>query len=175
MEADALTRFRAEKDDYFRTSPDSPLDDATFVGLRYYPSDPAFVVDADLEPFGTPQTVMLETNTGEAQPYRRYARASFTLSGQACTLTLYQPTYSAEIETGTATERFFVPFRDATSGAQTYGAGRYLEAGVLPDGRVLLDFNYAYHPFCAYSPRYRCPLPPAENWLEVPVYAGEKL
>lgn len=165
----ALARFRAEKDAYFRESPDSPFEEKAFSGLRYYPESGAYVVTSLPEHFDNREVVLLETSTGDEQPYVRAARATFELDGQPCALTLYQPTF----ETDSA--RFFVPFRDATSGRETYGAGRYLEADLLGDGRVQLDFNYAYHPFCAYSARYRCPLPPAENWLSVPVYAGEKL
>ena len=165
----ALARFRAEKDAYFRESPDSPVQDTGFSGLRYYPESEAYVVTPLLERFGGREVVLLQTSSGDEQPYFRAARATFELGAQPCALTLFQPTF--ETDSG----RFFVPFKDATSGRETYGAGRYLEAGLLSDGRVRLDFNYAYHPFCAYSERYRCPLPPAENRLTVPVYAGEKL
>lgn len=164
----ALDRFRAEKDAYFRESPDSPVEDATFAGLLYYPPSEAHVVMAALEPFTGREVVLLATSTGDEQPYLRTGRATFELEGQPCALTLFKPTFEDN-------QRFFIPFQDATSGTQTYAAGRYLEADLLPDGRVLLDFNYAYAPFCAYSARYRCPLPPAENRLPVPVYAGERL
>ena len=72
----------------------------------------------------------------------------------------------------------FVPFRDGTSGQETYGAGRYLDAPLArtPQGlRVSLDFNLAYHPYCAYADGWTCPLPPRENWLPEPVRAGERL
>ncbi len=164
----ALTRFRADKDAYFRENPDSPVADATFSGLLYYSPSEAYVVTAAFEPFGGREVVVLETSTGDEQPYLRAGRATFELAGQPCALILFRPTFGDS-------QRFFIPFQDATSGTQTYAAGRYLEADLLPDGRVLLDFNYAYAPFCAYSPRYRCPLPPAENRLTVPVYAGERL
>ena len=72
-------------------------------------------------------------------------------------------------------DELFVPFRDATSGKETYGAGRYLEVeSPGPDGRVRVDFNAAYNPYCAYNPDWSCPIPPGENWLSVPIRAGEK-
>jgi len=71
-------------------------------------------------------------------------------------------------------DELFIPFRDATSGKDTYGAGRYVEAEPLGKGRYLLDFNRAYNPYCAYNDDWRCPLPPAENWLTVAIRAGEK-
>lgn len=165
----AVKRFRADKDVYLRTSPDSPVEHEGFSGLHYYPPSAAWRLEAELEPFETEETILLETSTGDTQPYHRFGRSSFVVDDQFCSLTLYRPTF--ETEAG----RFFVPFRDATSAHETYGAGRYLEASLLPDGRALLDFNMSYHPFCAYSARYRCPLPPAENWLSVAIYAGEKL
>ena len=68
----------------------------------------------------------------------------------------------------------FIPFVDAQAGKETYGAGRYLDPEVLPDGRLVLDFNLAYNPYCAYNERYSCPIPPAENRLEAVIQAGEK-
>ena len=100
------------------------------------------------------------TSRGDAQPYDRAGRATFELDGRVCTLTFYQPAFE------TADDRFFIPFGDATSGAETYGAGRYLEAHLSAPEQILLDFNYAYHPFCVLSERYCCPLPPAEQRLE---------
>jgi len=164
-----LERFRREKDRYLGTDPDSPLEGGVFTGLTYYPESEGYTVTAAFGRVEGREVVMFGTSSGDEQPYFLVGRASFELGGQRCTLTLYQPTFE------TAGDRFFVPFKDATSGSETYGAGRYLEATLLSSGRVLLDFNYAYHPFCAYSERYRCPLPPVENTLLVPIYAGEKL
>ncbi|MBT8206662.1 MAG: DUF1684 domain-containing protein, partial [Acidimicrobiia bacterium] len=73
----------------------------------------------------------------------------------------------------TGAHGYFVPFRDATSGKESYGAGRYLDVHPNEDGTVTLDFNYAYNPYCAYDEAFSCPLPPIENWLEVPIAAGE--
>lgn len=165
----ALARFRAQKDSYLRESPDSPLEDPDFAGLRYYPEREGFVVRAPFEPFAGREVVLLETSTGDEQPYFRAGRASFVLDGQPCALMLYQPAFETD------STQFFIPFRDATSGHKTYGAGHYLEASLLSNHQLLLDFNYAYSPFCAYSPRYRCPLPRAENRLAVAVRAGERL
>ena len=71
--------------------------------------------------------------------------------------------------------RLFVPFRDATSGRETYGGGRYLDLDVAASGRYALDFNRAYHPYCVYDASWVCPFPPPENTLELPVTAGERL
>lgn len=87
------------------------------------------------------------------------------MDGQGVGLTVYRDPEGGGL---------FLPFQDATSGHETYPAGRYLELPVLEDGRIRLDFNYAYHPFCAYNANYSCPMPPIENKLDVPIRAGER-
>lgn len=177
----ALASFRAQKDAFMRgkNSPLEPGELPSFAGLRYFPGSERYRVTAALEPFETVERVELTTSAGDTQSYLRWGVARFELEGKACALTLFAFGDGPD-------ESFFIPFRDATSGAETYAAGRYLEAGreagpgaglqasEAQDGRVLLDFNYAYNPFCAYSARYRCPLPPAENRLPVAVRAGER-
>ena len=164
-----LGRFRRDKNDYLKTDPESPLYGAGFFGLSYYPESELYTVKAAFSRFATREVAELMTSSGDDQPYYRIGRASFELTGQVCVLTLYQPTFE------TADDRFFIPFRDATCDAETYVSRRYLGASLSAPEQVLLDFNYAYHPFCAYSERYRCPLPPAENFLAIAIYAGEKL
>jgi len=106
----------------------------------------------------------MATTGGEDQVYRRYGLVRFRVDDQPAQLVLYASDDSDEL---------FIPFRDATSGKETYGAGRYLELHAHGDD-VTIDFNYAYNPNCAYDPSWSCPLPPAENWLKVPIRAGEK-
>jgi uncharacterized protein len=163
-----LEEYRREKDEFFRTDAMSPLPRdarAGFDGLAYYPEDPAFAFVIEPEPYDEPETVTLQTSDGRARTYERWARLPFTVDGQDVALTVYVDEDAGHL---------FLPFQDTTSGAETYGAGRYLELPLLEDGRVLLDFNYAYHPFCAYNPTYSCPLPPAENRLPVAIRAGER-
>jgi uncharacterized protein (DUF1684 family) len=106
----------------------------------------------------------LEGRRGGVQRYRREGALTFEVSGQPAQITLYDA----------SDDGFFVPFRDATSGRETYGAGRYLEAEAQSDGLVVVDFNEAYNPYCAYNARWTCPIPPSENWLQVPIRAGER-
>jgi uncharacterized protein len=167
VDADALRRFRAMKDGLFASDPSSPLtalQRTLFGGLAYFPASPAFEVEAEMRPYLTPQDVELFTSCGDTERYRRAAVAWFEIDGIPAVLTLLR----------NARGDLFVPFRDATSGNETYGAGRYLEACDLGDGRALLDFNYAYNPYCAYNPGWRCPIPPVENHLAVPIRAGEQ-
>jgi uncharacterized protein (DUF1684 family) len=164
---DALEAQRAEKDAYFRHNPYSPLepeDRQTFSGLQYYEPDLAFQYILQLQP-ADPEPITLQTNTGDEQTYNRIGRVKFEVEGEPAEVAIYQSTDGDDL---------FTPFRDATSGKETYGAGRYLEPVDLGHREVLVDFNLAYNPYCAYSPNFSCPLPPVENWLKVPIRAGEK-
>jgi hypothetical protein len=166
VDVEALRRFRAMKDEFFATDPSSPLTPpqrARFRGLAYFAPNPELVVEAELCAYVEPNEVELVTSRSDTEPYRRAGVARFEVAGVLATITLFR----------SAREELFVPFRDATSGTETYGAGRYLEARSLDAGRTLLDFNYAYNPYCAYSAGWRCPLPPVENRLTVPIRAGE--
>jgi uncharacterized protein len=94
----------------------------------------------------------------------RYGTFKFNVDGQQAELTLFSDPHG-----------FFLPFADALAGKATYGAGRYLAPKQLPNGKLLVDFNYAYNPYCAYNELFSCPLTPIENRLKVPIRAGEKL
>ena len=160
--------YRRRKDEYFRSS-NSPLKPdarAAFTGLPYYAPDPAFRVTVPVEA-GNGDAVELTTTTGETRTYTHYATAEFEVPTGRGTLVLYAPLGEEH------PAQLFVPFRDATSGRETYGAGRYLEAHLHHD-IVTLDFNLAYHPYCAYAPEWSCPLPPSANWLDIAVPAGER-
>jgi uncharacterized protein (DUF1684 family) len=160
-----LEAFRAEKDDYFRHSPDSPLtpeQQAAFAGLRYFPENGALRLEVDVEPFAEPQTIRMQTSTGDVRAYERFGRFGFEVEGRSAELTIYRDEYS-----------FFLPFADSLAGRETYGAGRYLEPEELPSGRFVVDFNFAYNPYCAYNENWSCPITPAENRLGLPIRAGE--
>lgn len=177
---DALRQFRAARDELFRSHPSSaiePEERGSFSGLRYFDHDPSYRVHARVEP-GDGTELVIETGGEDgAVRYRRVGRLAFTLEGQECGLTVLSLVQYAG--------GLFVPFRDRTSGQETYGGGRYLfDTAKDTDGLVLevspgasevvLDFNYAYNASCAYSPRWACPLAPPENHLPVAVRAGEK-
>lgn len=168
----AVERWRAEKDSFLRDHPRSPLRAvAGFGGLAYYPYDPAARVVASLERARSPERVRLATSSGDERAYLGFGLARFTLAGADVALTLFA---SVDEPDG---PRLFLPFADATSGNETYGAGRYLDPSLAAGAtrEVVLDFNYAYHPYCAYAEGYSCALPPAGNRLGVAVRAGERL
>ena len=177
---DALQRFREGRDELFRTHPQSPIEPderASFTGLHYFAEDPAYRVLARMEAGDGSELVIDTGGEDGAIRYRRAGQLNFQLAGQPCRLTVLSLVQYAG--------GLFVPFKDLTAPHQTYGAGRYLfDTAKNTDGLVLeitpgssefvLDFNYAYNASCAYSPRWACPLAPPENFLRVPVTAGEK-
>jgi len=177
---EAMDEFRRRRDELFKTHPQSPIEPEerlAFTALKYFAPDPAYRVKARFEA-GSGDTLVIDTGGADgAVRYRRAGRLVFELNGEACELTvLGLQQYAGGL---------FVPFKDATSGHETYGGGRYLfDTAKNTDGLVLklepgsqdvtIDFNYAYNPSCVYSPRWACPLAPPENTLTVAVTAGEK-
>jgi uncharacterized protein (DUF1684 family) len=175
--ADAVRQYRADKDAYFRTGHASPVpaaDRAAFPGIPYYPVDESFIAEGlVLEPYVGDEPVRFEipTTDGRLRPAERAGVFLFEMVGYPLRLTAYRMA-SAD---GEASGSLFVPFLDATSGTETYGAGRYLDLEADDDGTWTLDFNLGYHPSCVYDPRYSCPLTPPENRLGLRVEAGERL
>jgi uncharacterized protein (DUF1684 family) len=125
---------------------------------------PQLRFEAPVEVFAEKTPVTMQTSTGDEQHYVRYGRFKFQVDGQEAELTIYAGNHG-----------FFLPFVDSLANRETYGAGRYLEPQPLIEDRFLIDFNYAYNPYCAYNPNWSCPLTPFENRLKVPIRAGEKL
>jgi len=157
---------RRMKDQFFRTDPHSPIEDrANFEGLDYYDPNPDYRYTVPLQPAETQEKLTFQTSTGDEQTYYRLGTIEFEVEGEAGKLAIYQSPHH---------DGLFLPFRDATSGNETYGAGRYLEPHDLGGGELLVDFNLCYSPFCAYSDAYSCPLPPFENHLKIAIRAGEK-
>lgn len=162
-----LKRFRKQKDEFFQSSAQSPLtahQKHNFEGLRYFPENDDLRLELDINKFDQPDEIQIQTNTGEVQSYTRLGKVEFKVEGKAASLTVYKNRNG-----------FFLPFADALAGGETYGAGRYLDPHELPGDRLLLDFNLAYNPYCAYNENWSCPLTPGENRLAVPIRGGEKV
>jgi uncharacterized protein len=179
VEADpeaAWRRWRSVRDELFAHHPQSPIPPdrrSTFSGLAYYEYEPAArvqgeVVETEAEHYDIATSGEQEGSYG----FTRFALARFELGGEPLELELYWlDGYGGGL---------FLPFRDGTSGRETYGAGRYLfdtvkgsDLGTAGD-RLVLDFNFAYNPSCAYDPRWVCPLAPYPNRLRSPIQAGER-
>ena len=169
----AWRHWRATRDELFRSHSQSPLperDRPTFAGLPYFDYDPALRVLAGVEPA---EPALREIATSGEQPYtfRRFAQATFAVAGEERTLGLFWlEGYGGGV---------FLSFADATSGRETYGACRYLldtvkGADLGGEDELVLDFNFAFNPSCAYDPRWVCPLAPPGNRLSVAVRGGER-
>jgi uncharacterized protein (DUF1684 family) len=170
-----LRAKREEKDEFFGSHPQSPVppeERESFDGLSYFGPAPEYRVETSVAVHEDPEPVPMETTAGNEVRYVRVATFAFEIDGEAYELHGYRQHPDDE------EEPIFVPFRDKTTGQETYRGGRYLElhpGGDLADGdAVVVDFNLAYTPFCAFSEAFECPLPPEENWLETAIRAGER-
>jgi uncharacterized protein (DUF1684 family) len=170
----AVLRLRAQKDEYFAADPHSPMPadqrGEDFPGLSYFAYEQAYRAVVAIQDDSKQAQITVETTADGEQHYQRAGAFTFTIPPGEITLTAFAPTDGAD--------RLWLPFRDETSGETTYGAGRYLDLRPdehqLEDERWIVDLNLAYNPTCAYNPAYECPLVPTENWLQVPVKAGER-
>ncbi len=154
-----LIDFRHEIDHFMKNHPQSPLDHDQrhdFQGLNYYEYNEDLLLDVKIERFPDDEPiVIMQTSTGDTQDYRRWGQFSFLIGDQPATLVIYSDPLGQE---------FFMPFKDATNGKESYGAGRYMDShrpGMRRIGNdsFEIDFNYAYNPYCAYSVAYfSCPL-----------------
>lgn len=168
-----LEEERRQKDAFFAEAPESPIPPGkrgSFAGLSYFPPHAGYRLEVRLQEHKDKQVVTFASTNGKEQEFLRWGEFRFTIGGTEYTLQAYK--------TVPFEKPLFVLFKDATSGRETYGAGRYLDLEPgrdrTPDGTWVLDFNRAYNPWCAYSESYACPLVPRENWLDVAIRAGEK-
>jgi uncharacterized protein len=169
--------FRSARDRLFAGHPSSPIPEPErrdFRGLAYFRHDPDLALRAILEP--DPDAAPLDvprSGEGPRMPFERIGWVRFSLGGIESRLSVF---WLNEYAGG-----IFIPFRDTTSGTETYGGGRYLwDSAKGADlgsegGELVIDFNYAYHPSCVYDAIWSCPLAPQENWLSIPILAGERL
>ncbi len=169
---ESLEQERKEKDIFFAAHWQSPLsleERSKFRGLRYYHINPDFRFELELYEHSNKETIQVEDTQGNIRQFLRWGEFRFNIGNEKCALQVYK--------SDPQEKRLFIPFKDATSGKETYGAGRYLDfdsRDCTTDGRWILDFNKAYNPWCAYSENYACPFVPSENWLKVSIEAGEK-
>ena len=166
-----IRAFREKRDLFFKDDSNSPLKESAkkkFKGLVYYPIDLKYAVIGSIEKYSTdpkPLYANLPTNKEREKKYVKYGRFKFTLEGKEHLLQIYRPLGGGDL---------FLPFKDKTSGGETYPEGRYLHVEPMLGGKVLIDFNRACNPFCEYNEKFTCPFAPKENWLDVEIRAGEK-
>ncbi|MEQ8362778.1 MAG: DUF1684 domain-containing protein [Cyclobacteriaceae bacterium] len=167
-----IKQHREEKDKLM-LGEDAPFNGKAeeFTGLNYFEINPDYRISASLQPIKSKKVVRLSTNDGLENRYLEYAYADFAINGVQCRLLILEI-----MDAGPDRGTLFLSFADETSTKETYGAGRYLDINKVPGSTsVLLDFNKAYNPYCAYSDKFSCPFPPKENILNVPIKAGEKV
>ncbi len=161
-----INELREETNRFMQYSEESPFHDQPeeYKGLSFFPPDLKYKVVARFEPVDEAEIYDLPTNDGKKQEYLTYGYATFTINDTTEQVLLLE---------NVREEKIFLPFGDATSAASTYGAGRYLDVQHHGGRTIVLDFNKAYNPYCAYIASFSCPLPPRENLLSVAIPAGE--
>lgn len=168
--AEISTKYREQKDDNFRKSIKSPIKDKdSFGGLNYFPYSEKYRVNAFVTFTNDTQLISMPRTDGKRSFYTAFAKASFKIDGKLQTLMMYR--YPDDVQNKPL---LFIPFFDATNGNETYGGGRYMDVELKNNKSIIIDFNYAYNPFCVYNYQYTCPIPPAGNKLTVAIPAGEK-
>ncbi|HWA33733.1 MAG TPA: DUF1684 domain-containing protein [Cyclobacteriaceae bacterium] len=156
-----------------QTSPLEPKDLKKFSGHDFFPIDLSYRVRSTLARAADSAFFDMKTTTGNTQRYRIYAWATFDLAGMSFKLPVYQS--QSLMRTREYADYLFFPFTDLTNGTETYGGGRFIELSIPKTGNELvIDFNMAYNPYCAYSHRYSCPVVPQVNHVDTEVRAGVK-
>ncbi len=170
----AIKNFRQELNAAYKHPEHSPLDEKSRKKFRkhnFYPINLKYRVIAKLKTTPDEPFFELKTSSGKTKLYRKYGEVTFMLDAKEYTLNVYQG--KALLEKEEYKNYLFVPFKDHTSGNETYGGGRYLDLRIpANDDKLWLDFNMAYNPYCAYSDKYNCPVVPVENYLDTEIKAG---
>ena len=167
---DYIAKQRVEKEDYLRENVLDGKENLSMQGLDFFPFSEDLIVPAKLVR-NRGKKIKIPTSTEREANYRRYGFLCFEINEQAYRLTVYLNLDNPRKKRTS----FFVPFKDLTAPQETYGGGRYLDLPITKSDSVSLNFNDAYNPYCVYSHRYSCPIPPEENQLEVRIEAGERL
>lgn len=169
-----VMEWRRERDEFFKNherSPLTPKERSNFMGLKYYPFDPKYIFSGQIERYifniNNPNYyATFLTNKGTNKRYVRYGKFKFNLAGKEYIIQIYKSILS---------DTLFIPFKDMNNGKETYEGGRYIDAEILTGYKMVLDFNMAYNPSCAYNHKFICVLPPKENMLYINIQVGEKI
>ncbi len=170
------TEWQRKMNADFKDATKSPLTDRdrdTFIGLNFFKYDTTYVVSANLKLTPEAKTFNIKTTTNKLSEYVKYGIVSFKLKGKEYQLSVYQNIDLLE------KKRFknylFLPFLDDTNGNTTYGGGRYIECKIPEKNTIIINFNEAFNPYCAYNNTYSCPIVPRENYMPTKVEAGVKI
>jgi len=172
----SIEKHRTGKNIKFMYSDPSPLlaeQRESFKGLKYFPADIKYRIEGTLVKDEKPETMIMKTSSDRTPYYIRYGEVHFNIDSVELKLAVFQN--KKMIDLSRDTNHLFIPFRDGTSGKETYGGGRYIDCEIPVEGNILvIDFNKAYNPYCAYNHKYSCVIPPEENRLSIRIEAGEK-
>jgi len=173
--AKAIKKHRKSYKKDFLKSDHSPLDKEGLKGIAFFDTKESYKIEANFTRTPDAQPFKMATYSGQTRDYIKYGDLSFELEGKPVTLAVYQNL--GLIKMPKYKEYLFIPFKDYTNDEKTYGGGRYLNSSIseIVDGKLIIDFNKAYNPYCAFSDGYSCPVPPEENHLEMEVLAGEAM
>lgn len=170
-EEEKLLKFRKEKDEFWKSNPDSPLTEdqkKVFKGLNYFPYNPKlhFVLALDKNVPNVGEKVVIETTKGDKQIYLRAGKIQFKINGKDVEALVFEDPEQEQYQ-------YYLLFKDETTGKETYENGRMLQIE-KEDDKLVIDFNYAYNPYSSYNDNWDCPITPSENFLPVRIEAGEK-
>lgn len=171
----SLKDYQNELNMEFSDPNKSPLtqeDRVKFERLDFFPIDSTYKVTAAFELSKNPKIFLMPTTTDRLPIYKTYGVALFNINGKELALQIYQN--QDLIQQPKYKNHLFIPFRDNTNGDETYGGGRFLDLEIPEGNSIVIDFNKAYNPYCAYNGKYSCPIPPKENDLKVAIKAGVK-
>lgn len=170
-----IENFRFTLNEDYRNPKESPLGPegvAHFTGHSFFPADLNYRVIAKVEKLKKPEKFLMQTTTDRKPEYKKLFKLTFTLKDTVCVLYAYQ---NVELSKREGYENYlFLPFTDPTNGFDSYGGGRYIDLRIPDTDSMVIDFNQCYNPYCAYSGKYSCPVPPKENRLPISIYAGIK-
>ena len=163
--------LKEEYTDPYKT-PLNPKSKKTFKGINFFPVNLKYNVQAKFVKTSNEKPFQMSTSSGMRKTYIKYAEVFFMIDAKQFKLNVYQ---SQELlKSADLKDYLFIPFTDATSGNETYEGGRYIDLTIPTSNTIVIDFNEAYHPYCAYTDGYNCPVPPQENSLPVKIEAGVK-
>jgi uncharacterized protein (DUF1684 family) len=170
-----IKRFQKELNEEYTNKSTTPLSAAAkkeFKGIHFFPVSTQYVVTAKFTRTANEKVFEMPTSGKETKQYVKYGEVTFTIKDKEYKLGVYQSiSLSSQRQ---YRDYLFIPFRDATSGKETYGGGRYIDLTIPQTNTVVINFNKAYQPYCAYTEGYNCPIPPRENYVPVKIEAGVK-
>lgn len=173
--ADSIAEYRKQYLAELLADKRSPVKSAQAKNISFFPPDHSFCVwgSVQLTPGSVP--FLIPTHSGKQKPFREYGTITFSIHDSIFTLHMYQSINM--LNDAAHKDDLFVPFTDASNYESTYGGGRYIDLSIkdITDGKMLIDFNKCYNPYCAYADGFSCPIPPKENSLHIEITAGERV